>query len=60
MAAAISEKMQSELGVVGPAKVCRAHIDRLRELGLTKPVIAPLTVGDLMDSYERTIRAIAP
>ncbi len=60
MAAAIGENMQSELGVVGPAEVCRARIEELREMGLTKPVIAPLTVGDIKDSYHRTIKALAP
>ncbi|MEE3247015.1 MAG: hypothetical protein VX213_05905, partial [Chloroflexota bacterium] len=59
-AAAIGDKMQSELGVVGPAEVCRARIEQLREMGLAKPVIAPLTVGDLKESYERTIQALAP
>ena len=29
-------------------------------MGLAKPIIAPLPVGDLMESYERTIRALAP
>ena len=29
-------------------------------MGLTKPVIAPLTVGDMKASYERTIKALAP
>jgi len=60
MAAAIGEKMQSELGVVGPAEVCRARIEELRAMGLTKPVIAPLTVGDMKSSYEHTIKALAP
>ena len=60
MAAAIGENMQSELGVVGPAEVCRARIEELRAMGLTKPVIAPLTVGDIKASYERTIKALAP
>ena len=59
-AAAIGDKMQSELGVVGPAEVCRARIEQLREMGLAKPVIAPLTVGDMKESYERTIQALAP
>jgi len=59
-AAAIGENMQSELGVVGPADVCRARIEQLREMGLAKPVIAPLTVGDMKESYERTIKALAP
>ena len=60
LTAAIGEKMQSELGVVGPAEVCLARIEELREMGLTKPVIAPLTVGDIKDSYQRTIKALAP
>ena len=60
MAGAIGEKMQSELGVVGPAEVCQARIEELRAMGLTKPVIAPLTVGDIKDSYQRTIKALAP
>jgi|TARA_B100000809_G_scaffold145379_1_gene142973 5,10-methylenetetrahydromethanopterin reductase len=60
MTAAIGEKMQSELGVVGPAEVCRARIEELRAMGLTKPVIAPLTVGDMKNSYEHTIKALAP
>lgn len=59
-AAAISANMQSELGVVGSADECRARLEQLRELGLAKPVIAPLTVGDLKGSYERTLRALAP
>lgn len=58
--AAIGERMQHELGVVGSADVCRARLDVLRKMGLSKPVIAPLAVGDLKDSYERTIRALAP
>jgi 5,10-methylenetetrahydromethanopterin reductase len=59
-AAAIGENMQSELGVVGPADVCRARIEQLREMGLAKPVIAPLVVGEMKESYERTILALAP
>ena len=57
---AISEYMQSELGVVGSAEVCRARIEELRDMGLAKPVIAPLPVGDMKESYERTIKALAP
>ncbi len=60
LAAAISESMQSEVGVVGPAEVCRARIEVLRSKGLTKPIIAPVAVGDLKESYERTIKALAP
>jgi 5,10-methylenetetrahydromethanopterin reductase len=60
MAAAIGESMQMEVGVVGPAEVCRARIEELRAMGLTKPIIAPVAVGDLKESYERTIKALAP
>ena len=59
-AAAIGENMQAELGVVGPAEVCQARIEELRAMGLTKIVIAPLTVGEIKPSYERTILALAP
>lgn len=58
--AVIGERMQQELGVVGPAEECRARLEELRKMGLAKPVIAPLPVGDLKASYERTIRALAP
>ena len=60
MAAVISKNMQSELGVVGPAEVCWTRIEKLRGMGLTKLVIAPLTVGEIKSSYERTIKALAP
>ncbi|MDA0263011.1 MAG: LLM class flavin-dependent oxidoreductase [Chloroflexi bacterium] len=59
-AAAISQRMQHELGVVGTAEACNARLDELRQMGLTKPVIAPVPVGDLKTSYERTVRALAP
>jgi len=52
--------MQQELGVVGSAEECRKRLDDLREMGMAKPVIAPLPVGDIKASYERTIRALAP
>ncbi|NQW22915.1 MAG: LLM class flavin-dependent oxidoreductase [SAR202 cluster bacterium] len=59
-AAAISESMQQEVGVVGSAADCRERLDQLRVMGLSKPVIAPVPVGDLKESYARTIRALAP
>ncbi len=58
-AAAISESMQRELGVVGTAEDVRSRLEELRKMGLAKPVIAPLPVGDIKGSYERTIRALA-
>ena len=59
-AAAISDDMQQELGVVGTAEEVRSRIEELRAMGLDKPIIAPLPAGDLKESYERTIRALAP
>ena len=59
-AAAIGESMQQELGVVGTAEDVRSRLGELREMGLAKPIIAPLPVGDIKGSYERTIRALAP
>ncbi|MEE3013671.1 MAG: LLM class flavin-dependent oxidoreductase [Chloroflexota bacterium] len=60
MALAIGESMQDEVGVVGSAEVCLARIEELREMGLTKPIIAPVPVGGLKESYERTIKALSP
>jgi hypothetical protein len=57
MAAAIGENMQEEIGVVGPADVCLARIEELRNMGLTKLIVAPIAIGDLKESYESTIRA---
>jgi alkanesulfonate monooxygenase SsuD/methylene tetrahydromethanopterin reductase-like flavin-dependent oxidoreductase (luciferase family) len=60
MAAAIGEQMQEEVGVVGPAEVCLARIEEFRSMGLTKLIVAPIAIGDLKESYERTIQALAP
>ena len=59
-AAAIGESMQRELGVVGTAEDVRSRLEELVRMGLAKPIIAPLPVGDIKGSYERTIRALAP
>ena len=58
-AAAISVEMQQEMGLVGNAQECRAGLEELRAMGLAKPVVAPLPVGDLKTSYEATIQAMA-
>jgi len=57
---AIGPRMEEELGIVGDAEECRAALDELRALGLDKPVVAPLPLGDLKDSYRRTLTALAP
>ena len=59
-AAAISVEMQQEMGLAGNAQECRAGLEELRAMGLAKPVVAPLPVGDLKTSYEATIQAMAP
>ena len=57
---AISEDMRDELGLVGSAQECRTKLEELRSLGLAKPIIAPLPVGDLKTAYETTIQGMAP
>lgn len=59
-AAAISLDMQQEMGLVGNAQECRAGIEELRAMGLAKPIVAPLPVGDLKTAYEATMEAMAP
>ncbi len=59
-AQAIGFEMQRELGLVGTAQECRAGLEELRALGLTKPVVAPLPVGDLRKAYQTTIEGLAP
>ncbi|PKB65126.1 MAG: hypothetical protein BZY80_00930 [SAR202 cluster bacterium Io17-Chloro-G2] len=58
-AEAISLDMQHELGLVGDARECRDGLENLRTLGLAKPVVAPLPVGDLKKAYQTTIKAMA-
>ncbi|PKB82595.1 MAG: hypothetical protein BZY88_03945 [SAR202 cluster bacterium Io17-Chloro-G9] len=57
---AIGPRMQEELGIVGNAEECQAALEELRALGLDKPVIAPLPLGDIKASYRRTLTALAP
>ncbi|MCE2463330.1 MAG: LLM class flavin-dependent oxidoreductase, partial [Dehalococcoidia bacterium] len=59
-AAAISDEMQSELGIFGTAEECRQRIEHLRSLGLRQPVIAPFMVGDdANESFRATIGAFS-
>ncbi len=58
-AKAISVDMQQELGLVGNARECRAGLEELRSMGLAKPVVAPLPVGELKTAYETTIQGMA-
>ena len=51
----ISVEMQDQVAVVGSAGECRAEIERRRGLGLDLPVVAPFTVDDARQSYQRVI-----
>lgn len=51
----ISVEMQDQVAVVGNAEECRAEIERRRALGLSLPVVAPFTVDDAKQSYQRVI-----
>ena len=57
---AISPLMQEEVGIIGNAEECRAALEELRALGLEKPVVVPLPLGDIKESYRRTLTALAP
>jgi probable F420-dependent oxidoreductase len=58
--AAISEKMQSQVAVVGTPEQCREEIERRRRLGLQLPVVAPFAVDDdVKGAYLRAISAFA-
>ena len=59
-AGALSARMEQELGIVGDAEECRAGLEGLRALGLEKPVVAPLPLGDIEESYRITMAALAP
>ena len=59
-AGAVSAKMEQEMGIVGDAEECRAGLEQLRGMGLDKPVVAPLPLGDIRESYRRTMEALAP
>ena len=59
-ARAISARMEEELGIVGDAEECRAGLEGLRAFGLDKPVVAPLPMGDIEESYRITMGALAP
>ena len=54
---AISQDMQDQVAVVGTAEECRAEIEKRRSLGLSLPVVAPFTVDEAKESYQRVIEA---
>lgn len=59
-AAAVSEEMQRELGIVGSAEHCQEQVESLRSLGLNLPVIAPFTVADdAVGSFRAAIEAFS-
>ena len=59
-AAAVSDAMQRELAIFGPAEHCRQEVERRRSLGLKLPVIAPFAVADdPLGSFRATIEAFS-
>ena len=59
-AQAITARMEQELGIVGEVEDCLSRLEELRALGLAKPVVAPLPLGDIEESYRRTMAALVP
>ncbi len=55
----VSDEMQRQLAIFGPAEFCRQEVERRRGLGLTMPVIAPFAVGDPLKSYRATVEAFS-
>jgi probable F420-dependent oxidoreductase len=59
-ASAISEAMQNELAIIGPAEHCRQEVESRRSLGLQLPVIAPFAVtDDAVRDFRSTIEAFS-
>jgi hypothetical protein len=59
-ASAISEAMQNELAIIGPAEHCRQEVEARRSLGLQLPVIAPFAVtDDAVTAFRSTIEAFS-
>ena len=56
---AISDEMQRQLAIFGPAEFCREEIEKRRSLGVKNPVISPFIVGDTMASFRATIEAFS-
>lgn len=54
---AITQDMQDQVAVGGSLVHCQREVESRRSLGLQMPVIAPFAVGDVMNSYKRTIEA---
>lgn len=54
---AITREMQEQVAAVGGPEECALAIEKRRSLGLQLPVIAPFTVGDAAQDYQRAISA---
>ncbi|MCI0878585.1 MAG: LLM class flavin-dependent oxidoreductase, partial [Chloroflexi bacterium] len=57
-AAAISPRMEKELGVIGTPAECREMLGEIQSMGLQQLVVAPLPVGDPRECYRETISAL--
>ena len=56
-AAAVTDRMQEALAIVGPADYCRKEVEARRALGINLPIIGPFMVGAAEPSYRNTIGA---
>ena len=59
-AAAIPDSLVDELVVHGPPEVCREHIQRYVDAGVTTPVLALLPLGGAGYDPVEAVRALAP
>ena len=58
-AAAVSQAMQDEVAAVGTPDQCAASIEKRRASGLQLPVVAPFTLGDVKEDYEKAIQSFS-
>ena len=54
---AVTEEMQDQVAAVGTPEQCAAQIEERRKLGLQLPVVAPFTVGNVLQDYRNAIQA---
>jgi alkanesulfonate monooxygenase SsuD/methylene tetrahydromethanopterin reductase-like flavin-dependent oxidoreductase (luciferase family) len=56
----ISERMLQAVAISGDPETCRKRIEEYRALGVTHPVVAPVSVGpDVYDSWAAVIQTFA-
>ena len=57
---AVSEAMQDDVAIIGPAEHCRRQVEARRSLGVNLPVIAPQPLtGSSVEDFRATIEAFS-